>query len=946
MIVQIIQNNKTPFYLRKNQLNLGFIPNELDCHYFYMEVFKGEEGEIMLFNKRQNGILMSKISKKKDNLIPNIKDFQTNTKGFIDLNFNIYNQKLSFSSTQTKNCQSGCFLLITYYSNISKSLNITGTEFSILSRIWDEEEFISQIINIPLNEYIFGFFDETNVNIHYYSVFIPYKTANIYIEMHGKNILGYSKEGIVKINTYKITRNTKKLFDENQNIMIITLNKNDIGLKNFYRKYISFAFEEDLSDINSYYYFRILQENLNNGYMMYPLETNNENYCETKNKKCYFLLKNENNDLSNKIVIYSFGKNNISYRMSYMNKIDYYSKNLAIKNLKGFNITKSFSGLLNIDFRMNETYALVEISSKENENLTVISSFDNEHNPLSINIYSYQLNLLKKTSQQFNFIYSLKNYRILINNTEGEGNICFTENCNNDNNFIHLTAQKIYSFSISGKASFYISTTENLSYYIKIIKEFSNEAITELKYQNNSVILDSNEENFPIIYFIKDVKYNGVNINFYFKYNSSNNINNSFHNLTIRGYSLDYSEISKFGDKNDLRMFDFSNETEGKYDDITNSGTIELSNKLMQTKYNEAYKYVDDKYYIIMINNNNPLDFENFRNDIYVFSKDKNKILLPINKYIRNSFSLLEKTEIIQKYFFEKDAITNNKFILEFSSNYKDKNIELTFNNLTNYSTPKIIGGFKQYILLINSINSNDYYFNVAIKPTNELNEEKNLKEVNIIIKYYNEEEKKVNTDYISNKTFKLEKINNSGKTIDYKLIINNMHEIDNYSNDLNYICYLRLIKKKNILNNEELNTIVQIESKILYEDKFNIIEPYKEIYFKLSNLRVDDDYIALIFIKIEDVNEEEVKYYTLTYDINHVEKEKDYSLIISISISIVIFIICLILFYIIYRKLKIKNSSLQDKVKAISFSNGINEELNINKESNICNEEYENTFI
>jgi len=143
-----------------------------------------------------------------------------------------------------------------------------------------------------------------------------------------------------------------------------------------------------------------------------------------------------------------------------------------------------------------------------------------------------------------------------------------------------------------------------------------------------------------------------------------------------------------------------------------------------------------------------------------------------------------------------------------------------------------------------------------------------------------------------------------------------------------------------------KLSAVVQIESKILYEDKFNIIEPYKEIYFKLSNLRVDDDYIALIFIKIEDVNEEEVKYYTLTYDINHVEKEKDYSLIISISISIVIFIICLILFYIIYRKLKIKNSSLQDKVKAISFSNGINEELNINKESNICNEEYENTFI
>ena len=75
MIVQIIQNNATPFYLRKNQLNLGFIPRNLKYNYFYMEVFKGEEGEIMLFNKRQNGILISKIIKKKENLIPNIKNF-------------------------------------------------------------------------------------------------------------------------------------------------------------------------------------------------------------------------------------------------------------------------------------------------------------------------------------------------------------------------------------------------------------------------------------------------------------------------------------------------------------------------------------------------------------------------------------------------------------------------------------------------------------------------------------------------------------------------------------------------------------------------------------------------------------------------------------------------------------------------------------------------------
>jgi hypothetical protein len=389
-------------------------------------------------------------------------------------------------------------------------------------------------------------------------------------------------------------------------------------------------------------------------------------------------------------------------------------------------------------------------------------------------------------------------------------------------------------------------------------------------------------------------------------------------------------------------MFEILNETKGKYDNITNTGTIELSNELIQTKYESKYKYLEDKYLMIVIKNNNPSDIENFRNNIYVFSKDMNNILLPINKYIRNSFNLLENRTITQKYFFEKENITSDKFILEFSSNYEDKNIELTFSNLTNYNAPNKIGGFKQYILSINSKSSDDYYFNVTIKPTNKLNEENNLKEVNIIIKYYNEG-KKENTDYICNKDIKLEKINSEGKIINYKLIINNMYEMNKSSNNLSYICYLFLIQKKNKLDNEDLNTIAQITSKSLYIDKLDITEPSKEFYFNLNNLQVNEDYIISIFIKIENVNEEEEKYYSITYDIS---QKEDKLLIIVISVSIAVFIIALIVFLLYCFKMKAKNNSLQDKVNAIDFSNGINEELNNNKELIKLNEDYENTFI
>ena len=161
MIVKIIKDNSTPFYLQKNQLYLGFIPIELDHYYYYMEVFKGEEGEITLFNKRQNGILISRIIEKENNITPGIDKFpkynENNAPSNNYLEFNIYNQKLSYYSSNTEKCEEGCFLLITYYSNISEPLGISGTEFSLLSINYDEDIFKAQIINIPLNEYIWLF---------------------------------------------------------------------------------------------------------------------------------------------------------------------------------------------------------------------------------------------------------------------------------------------------------------------------------------------------------------------------------------------------------------------------------------------------------------------------------------------------------------------------------------------------------------------------------------------------------------------------------------------------------------------------------------------------------------------------------------------------------------------------------------------------------------------
>ena len=166
--------------------------------------------------------------------------------------------------------------------------------------------------------------------------------------------------------------------------------------------------------------------------------------------------------------------------------------------------------------------------------------------------------------------------------------------------------------------------------------------------------------------------------------------------------------------------------------------------------------------------------------------------------------------------------------------------------------------------------------------------------------------------------------------------------------------------KKANILNNEELNTIASISSNLFYINKFNITEPNKEILFNLNNLENNKEYIASFFIKVENRSEGEEIYYSITYEFNtKIEKEKsnnndndndsdsDSSWLI-VFIFIILFIIAAFIFFIFYRKIRIRNRNLEDKVDAISLSNGINEDLVINFGSDKTkgNEDYENAFI
>ena len=65
LFFKIIEENNVCL-LAKNNLNFGFLTSKSTYQYYYTEVLKGEEGELMLHNKRLYGVLYAKIVDKND----------------------------------------------------------------------------------------------------------------------------------------------------------------------------------------------------------------------------------------------------------------------------------------------------------------------------------------------------------------------------------------------------------------------------------------------------------------------------------------------------------------------------------------------------------------------------------------------------------------------------------------------------------------------------------------------------------------------------------------------------------------------------------------------------------------------------------------------------------------------------------------------------------------
>ena len=373
--------------LQKNYINKGFITSSTSYQYYYMKVYKGEEGEIMLHNKITNGKLYGKIIKEKKQGI-----YYPNKNSENNLLYNEYTLKLKYTFNDTNFCENDCYLLVTYYhEKISIFKDNIGYEFTILVRTWDDIDLIPQLINIPSNEFIFGYFEEESINNHYYSIFIPNGVEEIILQIKGNYFDGFIGVGKKKLITTKRMNNIKNLNITSNKMIIKIILKNLRDFEIDSNNYITFAFrpKDYFVDTLSFYFFRIFFPIYNDNHLILPLDSNIGNICQPEknndledNFYCYFSLYNNYNEFSLKYSLSSSHQiKDIIITYSYFSNGEF----------KPENSTQNYFYNENNDNNDNIDFIQFKFEFNDNQIKNILLTFEDGNNEIFPNIYSSQI---------------------------------------------------------------------------------------------------------------------------------------------------------------------------------------------------------------------------------------------------------------------------------------------------------------------------------------------------------------------------------------------------------------------------------------------------------------------------------------------------------------------------------------------------------------------------
>ena len=843
------------------------------------------------------------------------------------LNYNQHYLQLKYNYENTSNCLNGCYLLITYERALFKEkFPIVGFEFTILSRTWKYTDYLTQIIDIPYNEFIIGCFNQEGIQNHHYSIYIPNDAEKIIIEVGNKFLNIFYDKGRKKVNTIEPMKSTKKLnLTKDEDVFVLNI-KN----LNLTEKELSFTFKPIyyFSDIISFYYFRILYVKENEE-IYYPLDSYLGNLCipelikDNEMYHCNFLLKN------------NYGESDLKFILSSNNQNDYYKINSSI-TLNNNTISNETEFVYVYDETIKDiNYYIFKFEFKSNITKNILISFYDTIENVYLQIYSSQIYFIDNEIAKINHFKINNKYSLLYQYIYGSYGQAFFPNMN----------EKLYgSRNLIGRP-LGILMNENITYSInrarkefgycyKLIYNSKNLDLIELNLgEPRSQIINGGQ--FPLYFYLKLKENKNVNIivNIRLKAYDDSELEE---NIEIYGYLLSENNITRIINE---EYYDLKDPIKGYFSNAYNIGFLQVN------QLKEGYKYL-----LIEIQKKvNPRINSYILADIVTKEYDNRTSWLPINRYIFETFNdTNNEIRELNRYHININRIQGNQVLIELSSSYDEINIE--FENDLKFTLNKV-SGFKKY-RITDTDNFNIFF--IVKNPKKRI--------TNYMIRYfYTEIEKEY--EYNFDGTFLRNEFDSNDDNISISLIFNGIKistgatKNETLKRDGIYFLITGTLYKQDKSLDESINSTCKITKHIPF---FTNLTTYHYNYNKLDkftlvfkNIPRKNNYIYELQLQInaiisKSVYNEEMLIYTTEVDLTNIELKKKSKAWIYILIGIAsgIVLILVIFFIIRYVRLHNRNKNLQNEIKSIAFSNDIQKNVLVKDRIISKNEsDFENTF-
>ena len=536
---KIIEKNSICL-LERNALNFGFLTTKTKNQYYYTEIFNEEEGELILHNKRFYGELYGKIIIKdetnKDYLNISKYPFSSNDS---KLEYSPHYLKLKYTHLNTSHCFNGCYLLITYQQIQSEfDFPSIGYEFTILSRTWNYSNYLSEIIDIPFNEFIISCFEQKGTQNHYYAIYVPNEAEEIIIEIESNYLDFFYDEERKKINTINPKKSTKQI-DIDNNKAVFSINTTELNLTG---KYISFALRPKsyYNNIFSFYYFRALYfKEKETKY--YPIDSYLGNLCkpefnnDTNYYYCNFILRNDYNESNTKFAISSINQ--------YEHPKIYISKIFSNKNIS--NVEYEFR-YINNNKSENISYYIFQFEFTNDEIKNIISTYEDKVESIYPQIYSSQMFYISGINQTSYFKNLKYHYYLTYQYLYGtSGNISFLnipKPYYANRNYIGIPVTIPIDNEYYEIVSRPMDALNDLIYYNQLFYNNKSNGIEEIKIgePKNQII---NERYFPIYFYLNLNRNRDINI--LINIRLQNQDSEPEDDIEIKGYLLDYDIIRR-----------------------------------------------------------------------------------------------------------------------------------------------------------------------------------------------------------------------------------------------------------------------------------------------------------------------------------------------------------------------------------------------------------------